>query len=553
MLASSTRVQRLALRSKPQHMRCLFVQHRAQSTSFTQDPYWQKIKPWKDVPSEEFRSYRWQASRSLCLANTVPDTRKLHRFLTDVLPPLLGPTTNPLLKKIKTREQFIEDATAALKLAPMAIRLTPHLLSVIDWNNPLDDPIRRQFLPLASGIVPDHAELKLDSLNEQDDSPVPGLVHRYPGRALFLATSICPVYCRFCTRSYAVGANTETVSKSPQKPSRRRWEVVFQQIEKTPSLHDIVVSGGDAYYLQPADLKEIGERLLSIPHIQRVRFASKGLAVAPCRIADETDLWTNTLIELSNKGRDMAKQVCLHTHINHVNEITWVTREAANRLFKHGVIVRNQSVLLKGVNDDPIALSDLVQTLASMNIQPYYIYQCDMVRGIEDLRTPLSKIIQLDKDLRGTLSGFMMPAFVIDLPGGGGKRLVSTYDSYDAETGVATYSAPGLPGKKGKMVYTYHDPVSEKVTKTINKELHQEPEQALERDTSLENFANPAVPPPQPSIPLSVARRQIPPFIYEPSPPRTSTAANIRQTAIKPKDLTPHVGITTWQPSAAAA
>lgn len=176
-----------------------------------------------------------------------------------------------------------------------------------------------------------------------------------------------------------------------------------------------------------------------------------------------------------------------------------------------------------------------------------------MVRGIEDLRTPLSKIIQLDKELRGTLSGFMMPAFVIDLPGGGGKRLVSTYDSYDAETGVATYSAPGLPGKKGKMVYTYHDPVSEKVTKSINNELHQEPEQAREQNVSLESFDNPAVPPPQPSIPLSVARRQIPPFIYEPSPPRTSTAANVRQTAIKPKELAPHIGITTWQPSAAAA
>ena len=111
-------------------------------------------------------------------------------------------------------------------------------------------------------------------------------------------------------------------------------------------------------------------RLLSIPHIQRIRFASKGLAVAPCRIADETDPWTNTLIELSNKGRDMAKQVCLHTHINHVNEITWVTREAANRLFKHGVIVRNQSVLLKGVNDTREDLSNLIETLSSMNIQP---------------------------------------------------------------------------------------------------------------------------------------------------------------------------------------
>lgn len=111
-------------------------------------------------------------------------------------------------------------------------------------------------------------------------------------------------------------------------------------------------------------------RLLSIPHVQRIRFASKGLAVAPCRITDETDSWTNTLIELSNKGRDMAKQVCLHTHINHVNEITWVTREAANRLFKHGVIVRNQSVLLKDVNDTKEHLSDLIETLASMNIQP---------------------------------------------------------------------------------------------------------------------------------------------------------------------------------------
>ena len=104
------------------------------------------------------------------LAHTVPDTRKLHRFLSDVLPPVLGPSKNPLLKKIRTREDFIKDATAALKLAPMAIRLTPHLLSAIDWNNPLDDPIRRQFLPLASGVVPDHEGLKLDSLNEQDDS-----------------------------------------------------------------------------------------------------------------------------------------------------------------------------------------------------------------------------------------------------------------------------------------------------------------------------------------------------------------------------------------------
>lgn len=149
----------------------------------------------------------------------------------------------------------------------MAIRLTPQILSRVNWGSPLDDPIRRQFLPLKSGIIPDHEQLTLDSLHEEEDmavtedgATVPGLVHRYPGRALFLATSICPVYCRFCTRSYAVGANTEAVSKSPQKPSRKRWELVFQHIEKEQSLQDIVVSGGDAYYLQPEALKEIGER-----------------------------------------------------------------------------------------------------------------------------------------------------------------------------------------------------------------------------------------------------------------------------------------------------
>ena len=148
-----------------------------------QEPYWQKLKPWSNVTAEEFKTYRWQVRLTHCtyhtccltpaiqLANTVPDARKLNRFLSEVLPDRLGVAKkNPLLNKIKTKEDFIADATKALKLAPMAVRLTPHLLSVIDWNNPLDDPIRRQFLPLASGIIPDHKGLKLDSLNEQEDS-----------------------------------------------------------------------------------------------------------------------------------------------------------------------------------------------------------------------------------------------------------------------------------------------------------------------------------------------------------------------------------------------
>jgi len=161
---------------------------------------------------------------------------------------------------------------------------------------------------------------------------------------------------------------------------------VFQYIESHPELHDIVVSGGDAYYLQPEDLREIGERyeqrdcgtlsclltcdrLLGMDHIQRVRFASKGLAVAPGRI-QKGEPWTEALIELSKQGRKQGKQVCLHTHINHAREITWVTKNAANYLFEHGVIVRNQSVLLKGVNNKYEDLSDLIKTLAQINIQP---------------------------------------------------------------------------------------------------------------------------------------------------------------------------------------
>ncbi|XP_014560154.1 hypothetical protein COCVIDRAFT_23607 [Bipolaris victoriae FI3] len=467
-------------------------QYRAQSSLSNNNSYWSHIPSWKDVSNDEFVSYRWQ------LRNTVSDKHKLYKFLDEVLPERLGSTENEQLKRIRTKSNFIEDAIAAIKLVPMSIRLTPHVLSLVDWNNPLDDPIRRQFLPLRSGIIPDHKYLELDSLHEEQDSPVPGLVHRYPGRALFLATSICPVYCRFCTRSYAVGGNTDTVSKKPQKPSRKRWEVVFEHIANDESLQDIVVSGGDSYFLQPDHVREIGDRLLDIPHIKRVRFASKGLAVAPGRILDDSDPWTDSLIAVSNKGREMGKQVCLHTHINHANEITWITRLAANKLFKHGVIVRNQSVLLKGVNNTFTALSDLIKSLADINIQPYYVYQCDMVQGIEDLRTPLHEIIDLDKQIRGTLSGFMMPAFVIDLPGGGGKRLVSTYEKY--EHGIATYKAPGLPGAKGEMTYTYHDP--KPVKTAVLEEFQQRQLEALKQGETLEQFfAQSAARLPRPPLP----------------------------------------------------
>jgi lysine 2,3-aminomutase len=247
-------------------------------------------------------------------------------------------------------------------------------------------------------------------------------------------------------------------------------------------------------------------------NIQRIRFASKGLAVAPGRITKGED-WTETLIRLSKKGRKLGKQVCLHTHINHPREITWVTKKAANYLFEHGVIVRNQAVLLKGVNNDYDTLSELIKTLAKINIEPvrtisyacmvrlssrfatnhaqYYVYQCDMVKGVEDLRTPLSEIIYLDKRIRGTLSGFMMPAFVVDLPGGGGKRLVSTAEEYNDKTGLARYRAIGLGGDKGSRDYYYHDPKPMVAAELAA--LRAQKAQALKQGQTLEQVARRSV------------------------------------------------------------
>jgi len=231
---------------------------------------------------------------------------------------------------------------------------------------------------------------------------------------------------------------------------------MFDYISATPALSDIVVSGGDAYYLTPDQLHDIGMRLLSIPHIRRFRFATKGLAVCPSRILDPNDSWSAALIAVSNKGKKMGKMVAVHTHFNHPSEITWVSKAAAQKLFAAGVMVRNQSVLLRGVNDDLPTMKALIRGLADMTIQPYYVYQGDMVAGVEDLRTPLRTILDLERQIRGSIAGFMTPQFVVDLPGGGGKRLAASYQSYDVKTGISKFMAPAVKG--GNTVYEYHDP-----------------------------------------------------------------------------------------------
>lgn len=293
------------------------------------------------------------------------------------------------------------------------------------------------------------------------------------------ATSICPVYCRFCFRSYTVGTETETVKKMRFLPLMKQWEPKFEYIERTPSLHDIVISGGDTYLLEPEQIAYLGDRLLAIPHIKRFRFATKGLGVSPSRLLDPNDSWIDTVIGLSKKGRKMGKEVCVHTHINNKQETSWITRQGTQRLYEEGVIVRNQSVLLNGVNNTFDQLSELVHTLSDMHIEPvsanqiptdtllamlarakhpspqYYVYQGDVIRGAEDLRTPLSDSHELELQIRDQTAGFLIPRFVYDVPGLAGKRPTLSAQNYDRKLGVANFTAPRLQGQYVK----YWDPL----------------------------------------------------------------------------------------------
>lgn len=349
----------------------------------------------------------------------------------------------------------IADVRDGLAQAPMALRITPYLLSLIDWSNYEKDPIRRQFIPLLSEMKPPHPLLKLDSLAEKEQSPVDGLVHRYQDKALLLATDRCPVYCKFCTRSYSIGLDTEAVTKFRLSSGISRWQEALRYISDTPAIVDVVVSGGDCFRLKPKQIIELGNALISIPSIRRIRFASKGLAVLPMKITSDLE-WTDAFCTVHDKGRALNVEVSLHTHFNHPREISSYTHEAANFLFGRGVPMRNQSVIMAGVNDDGATMSKLVKLLSDLHIHPYYVYACDLVQGTEELRAPIYKTCEIERQVRGVTAGYNTPTFVVDAPGGGGKRDVHSYDHYDRRSGLAFYRSPTVDPTR---LYVYPDPL----------------------------------------------------------------------------------------------
>lgn len=308
-------------------------------------------------------------------------------------------TLDELKKYINLTKEEEEGVAKSLKTLRMAI--TPYYLSLI---NPEDKncPVRRQAIPTGAETFQSAADL-LDPLSEDEDSPVPGLTHRYPDRVLFLITDMCSMYCRHCTRRRFAG---QTDQASPSE----RIQKAIDYIAKTPQVRDVLLSGGDALMVSDKMLESIIQRLREIPHVEIIRIGTRTPVVCPQRITDD-------LVNMLKKYHP----IWLNTHFNHSKEITEESAAACARLANAGIPLGNQSVLLRGVNDCANIMKELVHNLVKIRVRPYYIYQCDLSMGLEHFRTPVSKGIEIIESLRGHTSGYAVPTFVVDAPGGGGK------------------------------------------------------------------------------------------------------------------------------------
>ena len=311
-------------------------------------------------------------------------------------------TLDDLKKFITLSKEEEEGVQKTLETLRMAI--TPYYFSLMDINDP-HCPIRKQAIPSIKEIHKSTADL-LDPLHEDEDSPVPGLTHRYPDRVLLLITDMCSMYCRHCTRRRFAGAHDHAMPME-------RIDKAIEYIAKTPQVRDVLLSGGDALLVDDDVLESIIKKLRAIPHVEIVRIGSRTPVVLPQRITPE-------LCAMLKKYHP----IWLNTHFNHPKEVTPESKAACERLADAGIPLGNQSVLLAGVNDCVHVMKRLVHDLVQMRVRPYYIYQCDLSMGLEHFRTPVSKGIEIIEGLRGHTSGYAVPTFVVDAPGGGGKTPV---------------------------------------------------------------------------------------------------------------------------------
>ena len=282
---------------------------------------------------------------------------------------------------------------------PLAI--TPYYGSLIRSTDS-SDPIFQMCVPQMQELY-NPAFLRDDPLEEEEDMPVPGLVHRYPDRALLIVTTTCSMYCRHCTRKRVAGMHESSISA-------RRLQQVTAYLTAHPEVTDVIVSGGDPLTMATEALERVLIALRGVPSVQIIRIGTRTPVVLPMRITDE-------LTAMLRKYHP----VWINTHFNHPNELTPEAMAACAKLVDAGIPLGNQSVLLRGVNDQPRIIEQLCRGLVRTRVRPYYLFQCDLVRGVEHFRTPISRGVEIMEYLRGRLSGLAIPSFVVDAPHGGGK------------------------------------------------------------------------------------------------------------------------------------
>ncbi|MGB2825246.1 MAG: lysine 2,3-aminomutase [Thermoplasmata archaeon] len=332
------------------------------------------IPLWKKVSPKQWADWKWQVRNRITDVDTLAEVINL------------------------TPEEREEIANSA-KYLRMAI--TPYYASLMDPDNP-ECPVRRQAVPTSNELHLSKDDME-DTVGETTDAPHDGLTHRYPDRVLLLITDQCSMYCRHCCRRRVVGVTDHA----------RSWEEIksgIDYVRRTPQIRDVLLSGGDPLLVSDAFLEKILQELRKIKHVEVIRLGSRTPVVLPQRI-------TPGLVKMLRKYHP----IWLNVHFNHPNEVTPASKRAVEMLADAGIPVGNQSVLLKGVNDCPTVMKKLCHDLVAMRCRPYYIYQCDIAKGLEHFRTATAKGIEIIEHLRGHTSGFAVPEFVIDAPTGGGK------------------------------------------------------------------------------------------------------------------------------------
>ena len=340
-----------------------------------------------NVTQTEWNDWRWQLS---------------HRITTlGHLSAFLDPTADERQALEQSEHQF-----------PFSV--TPYYLSLIDPDDK-DNALRKTIIPSIKEAVMSPGESP-DPLHEEHTSPIPGIVHRYPDRVLFLATSFCSVYCRYCTRSRLVGGHAEALEA--------HWQQAIDYIRNTPVIRDVVISGGDPLTLSDERIEWLLSQITGISHVEMVRIGTKVPMVMPQRI-------TPQLVGMLRR----FKPLYLSVHCTHPDEITPESTRAFNRLADNGIVMGSQTVLLKGVNDSVEILTELYHRLLKVRVKPYYLFQCDPITGSAHFRTTVAKGKELIHGLRGFTSGYAVPQYVIDTPGGGGKvPIIPEYEvGHDAD------------------------------------------------------------------------------------------------------------------------